>query len=338
MEESAVPGLSIAIVKNGQILWQRGFGVKDAATRAAVDNDTVFEAASVSKTVFAYAVMKLCEKGLLALDTPLSRYVTKQFLEGDPRLERITVRHVLSHTSGFQDWRSRQEPLRIHFTPGEKFSYSGEGYYYLQSVVTHLTGRVDPANCAKYEADLEVCATDIDPYMKRNLLVPFGMSQSGYVWNDVFENHAARPHDLQGQPLVKKKPTATDAARYASSGGLHTTATDYARFLLEIVNPKARDDFRLSTETLREMLRPQIKLDEATKIDDAEAWALGWAVQQRTTGSVIVHSGGQAGFRSLVMASVPNQSGFVVLTNSDGGGKVFYNHDFTTATNRLLNS
>jgi len=141
MEEAIVPGLSIALIKDAKLFWRRGFGVKDSASKEPVDNDTVFEAASVSKTVFAYAVMKLCEKGVIGLDTSLTRYAPKPFLEGDPRLELITARHVLSHTSGFQNWRSDKELLKIHFTPGEKHMYSGEGYSYLQSVVTHMTGQ-----------------------------------------------------------------------------------------------------------------------------------------------------------------------------------------------------
>ncbi len=336
MEEAIVPGLSIALIEDGKLLWRRGFGVKDSASKEPVDNETVFEAASVSKTVFAYAVMKLCEKGVLDLDRPLTKYAAKPFLEGDPRLDLITARHVLSHTSGFQDFRSRQDPLKIHFTPGEKFLYSGEGYYYLQSVVTHLTGQVNPKDCAKYEAGLEVCATDIDPYIKRNLLTPFGMTSSGYVWNDTFEKHAARPHDVEGKPFAKKKPTATDAARYASCGGLHTTPTDYAKFLSEIVDPKESDAFRLSKKILKEMFRPQVKLAEGAKIDGADSWALGWAIQERKTGNVIVHSGGQAGFRSLTMASVERKSAFIILTNGDNGGRVIYNQTLGEALNLLL--
>ena len=125
MEEAIVPGLSIALIRDAKLLWRRGFGVKDGTLKVPVDNDTVFEAASVSKTVYAYAVMKLCVKGVIGLDTPLTKYTPKPFLEGDPRLELITTRHVLCHTSGFQDWRSGENPLKIHFTPGEKFFYSG---------------------------------------------------------------------------------------------------------------------------------------------------------------------------------------------------------------------
>ena len=133
---------------------------------------TVFAAASVSKTVFAYAVMQLCDRGVLALDTPLTRYTPHRILDADPRLDLITARHVLSHTSGLPNFRNGAAPLPIHFTPGERFQYSGEGYWYLQSVVTHLTGRIDPEQCAYYEAGMRQCATDIDSYLRTNVLTP----------------------------------------------------------------------------------------------------------------------------------------------------------------------
>ena len=120
MEKAKVPGLSIAIIKDAKLFWRRGFGVKDNASKEPVDNDTVFEAASTSKPVFAYAVMKLCEKGIMSLDTPLTRYTSERFLEGDAQLDLITARHVLSHTSGFPNFRSKKAPLKIHFMPGEK--------------------------------------------------------------------------------------------------------------------------------------------------------------------------------------------------------------------------
>ncbi|MFN7929488.1 MAG: serine hydrolase domain-containing protein [Blastocatellia bacterium] len=336
MQEAVVPGLSIALIQNGKLSWRKGFGVKDTTSKDLVDNDTVFEAASVSKTVFAYAVLKLCEKGVIGLDTPLTKYTPKPFLTGDARLEQITARHVLSHTTGFQNIRSRREPLKIHFTPGEKYLYSGEGYYYLQAVVTQLTGKENPSQCVKYEAGLEVCATDIDSYLKRNLLTPFAMNASGYGWNDALAKHAAQPHDSAGKPFAKAKPTATEVARYAAMGGLHTTPSDYAKYLLEILVPKRSDAFRLNNKSLQEMLRPQIKLAEGEKVDGADAWGLGWGIQQRKTGDVIVHSGGQAGFRSLVMASVQRKSGFIILTNSDNGGTVINHQALMAALNPLL--
>src|SRR4051812_16368411 len=123
--------------------------------------------------------------------------------------------------------------------------------------MTGLTGRVNPRDCTRFEAGFEVCATDFDAYMKTNLLAPFGMKRSGYLWTDRLARGLARPHDTQGDPLPYRKPTATAVARYGAMGGLLTTATDYAKFLLQVIGPKPEDEFRLSQASIMEMLRPQ---------------------------------------------------------------------------------
>ena len=336
MRKFKVPGLSAAIIRDGKLIWNKAFGVKDNASKEPVDIETVFEAASVSKTVFAYAVMKLCEKGTLALDEPLTRYLPRPFLEGDRRLDQITARHVLSHQSGFQNWRTPEMPLKINFTPGTDFMYSGEGYNYLQSVVTQLTGKVNPNECGSYEAGLKVCATDIEEYMNKNVLAPHGMTSSGYVWNDALDKNVAIPHNLEGEPQAKSHPTASDMARYASAGGLTTTAKDFSKFIIGLFTPKESDPYRLNRKSLEEMFRPQVKLRENQKIDGASSWALGWAVQERESGHIVLHSGGQSGFRSLTMVSIKRKSGFVMLTNGDSGGYLLYNQELGNVLNRLF--
>jgi CubicO group peptidase (beta-lactamase class C family) len=315
MEQHKVPGLSIVVIQDGKMVWRRGFGVRDNDSKQPVDNDTVFEAGSMSKPVFAYRVLKLCEMGVLDLDTPLTRYASERLLEGDPRLDLITARHVLSHTSGFQNWRSRDKALTIHFKPGEQFRYSGEGYFYLQSVVTHLTGNVDRSESNTYEAGVKVYATDFDSYMKANVLLPFGMSSSSYLWNETLIEHAARPHDPDGKPLVKKKPSRPNVARYGSAGGLHATPTDYAKFLIEVINPKRTDAYRLKKESLEEMVRPHVKTNEGP----GGSWALGWQVPQP---GIIGHGGYNTGFHSYAMASRKGNCGYVVMTNGDGAGEI----------------
>ena len=298
MKDAVVPGLSIALIHDGRLLWRQGFGVKDSASKEPVDNDTIFEAASVSKTVFAYAATKLCEKGTIGLDTPLTKYAAAPFLEGDPRLELITARHVLSHTSGFQNWRSDDAPLKIHFRPGEKYMYSGEGYSYLQSVISHVTRQ------------------PIEPFMKTNLLMPFGMTDSGYAWNGTFEKRMARPHDESGKPFENNKPDAKSIARYAAAGELRTSPTDYSKFLIEVIAPKKPDAFRLSASSLAEMLRPQVKVADTT------SWGLGWQIQHSEKGALIMHGGDNKGFHAFVAASVERKRGIVIMTNGENGNKV----------------
>jgi CubicO group peptidase (beta-lactamase class C family) len=330
MQEADVPGLSIAVIREGRLFWRRAFGVRDRASKQPVDDATVFEMASVSKTVFAYAAMKLCDSGIIGLDTPLTSYAPDLFPAGDPRLRLITARHVLSHTTGLPNWRSKQEPLATQFAPGERYQYSGEGYFYLQTLVTRLKGRTDGQSCGRYEADFEVCATDFDRYMKANLLEPFGMASSGYVWNERFERRSARPHDAAGKPLETGKPTATGAARYGAAGGLHTTATDYAAFLAEVIAPRPADAFRLTEMTRQEMLRPQVRVDKSS------SWALGWEVRHTPARDLIQHQGGQRGFQAFTAAAVDRKAGYVVLTNSDNGWKVFYDERFSELVNRLI--
>lgn len=340
LKQANVPGLSMALVNEGKKVWSGGFGVCDASTGKPVTADTVFEIASVSKTIFAYAVMKLCEEGVMALDTPLVKYWPQlpvaMGLESDPRASQITARHILSHQSGLQNWRTPEEPLKFHFDPGTGFMYSGEGYYYLQSVVTHLRGKVDNTKCGSYEGDHKVCATDIGAYLEKQLVVPMEMHSSGYMLTENLRSNYALPHGVDGRVINKSPLTATDLARYAAAGGVLSTADDYAKFMISQFAPKENDRYRLNKKSLEEMHRPQVKLPPDQKIDGATAWALGWAVQERPEGQVLVHSGGQSGYKSLVMVSPDRKTGFVMLSNSDNGGYVLYDDHLGKILNKLL--
>jgi CubicO group peptidase (beta-lactamase class C family) len=137
--DARVPGLSMAIVGDGQVTTRITAGVRNSRDRIAVDPQTVFAAASLSKPLFAYGVLRLVDAGMLALDAPLSQHVPDHVAD-DPRAATITIRHVLSHTSGLPNWRSAELPLKTYFVPGERFSYSGEGFVWLQRVVESVTG------------------------------------------------------------------------------------------------------------------------------------------------------------------------------------------------------
>jgi CubicO group peptidase (beta-lactamase class C family) len=308
-QSPTVPAVSMALVADAKLMWRGSFGVKDLDSRTPIGPDTVFEAGSVSKTVFAYVVMKLCEKGVLDLDMPLTNYTPDRIIKGDSRLDLITTRRVLSHTAGFQNWRSAKEPLAIRFTPGERWSYSGEGYSYLQSVVTHLAGHVNASDCRTFDDGARGCTTDFDAYMKANLLVPFGMTSSGYLYREGM----ARPYDRKGTLIGDRKATAIDAARYGSAGGLHTTPAEYAKFLIEVIKPKPSDAYRLNAGSLSEMLRSQIK------VTDSLSWGLGWAIEHTKAGDLIAHSGDNPGYKALAAASLQQQSGFIIMTNGDAG-------------------
>jgi CubicO group peptidase (beta-lactamase class C family) len=304
MKTASVPGVSLVVIQRARIAWRRAFGETDAATRKSVTNETMFEAASMSKPVFAYVVMKLCEEGVLNLDTPLTKYTTERFLEGDARLDQITARQVLSHTAGFQNWRSDKDPLAIHFAPGSQYKYSGEGYNYLQTVVTHLLKQ------------------PFERYMRTRLFEPFGMTSSGYVWDEQAARHMARPHDSAGKSTENGKSTPQGVARYGSAGALLTTPSDFARFVINVIDPPPADRFRLKPDSLREMQRPHVKLEGG---QFPASWALGWQIFHNASRDFLYHGGDNRGFHCGVVASVAGQSGFVVMTNAENGTQIVRN-------------
>jgi CubicO group peptidase (beta-lactamase class C family) len=297
LRETKMPAVSIAIIRDGQLAWRRAFGVKDTGTNEPVDTDSVFAACSDTKPVFAYGVLKLCEKGLLSLDTPLTKY-TKRRLTKDPRLDVITARHVLNHTTGFPNWRQRAD-LPIEFTPGSRYQYSGEGFSYLQSVVEELTG------------------TSFEDFMRDNILMPLGMTSSR-ISSDLDYARVAKPHDENGRRIPGKYFTppspaeqAEGIARYGAAAMLMTTPTDYATFLLEFLNPKPADSFRLNDASRTEMLRPQVKT--------ARNWeGLAWALEQHEGApTVFAHSGQDAGYYCVAAGCTERRAGLMVMLNGD---------------------
>lgn len=312
MQHVGVPGLSIAVIRDGKIIWSQAFGVRNNESRETVTTDTPFEAASFSKAAFAYAVLKLCEQGKLSLDAPLGNYRPNYYLPAaDPRSKLITTRMILSHTSGLH-FRPDDKSVQIHSTPGEKWFYSPMGYGYLQRIVEHITGQ------------------PLEDFMQTNVLRPFGMSNSSYDWNEKYEKTAARGHDQEGKrvpgqnfyerfrsftPADKAKILAVQPEDAAPGGGfsLTTTPTDYARYLIEILKPSANDSAHLSQAMLKEMLKPQIKV--STPIN----WGLGWTIEHGEAGTAFYHYGNAGTLQHIAVGLKEQQAGVVIMTNSGNG-------------------
>jgi CubicO group peptidase (beta-lactamase class C family) len=320
MEDAAVPGLSIALVKDGRLLWRRAFGYCSLESKQPVTTDTVFEAASLSKPVFAYLTLCLCEQGVLDLDTPLMEYLpharrteTRLFghIINEPRLHRVTVRHVLSHTPGFPNWAPKGEGLKIHFTPGERFSYSGEGYVYLQRVIAHVTGQAP------------------QDYIQAQLLEPLGMQSSSYLWTAVESERVARGHDEHGAAQKKRAwPEMNSAA------SLHCTPTDFARLMLAVMRPSLANPLHLSSACIDEMLRPQVQVNDdppwhkgwprkALQLNQSLSWGLGWGLQHHASGDSFWHWGDNGSFRAFAVGFRAEGFGAVVMANSANGPKIW---------------
>jgi CubicO group peptidase (beta-lactamase class C family) len=300
MKKGTVPGAAIAVIRGGKTTWVHGFGTKEAKRAQPVTGETVFEAASLSKPVFAYGVLKLVDQGKLGLDVPLTTYLPKPFVAGDERLAKITARIVLSHRTGFPNWPADDGSVSIYFTPGERFSYSGEGYIYLQRVVEQITGK------------------SLNQYMTEAVFTPLGMTSSSYVWRPDFDALTATGHDSEGKPVPLWKPTEAGAA-----STLNTTAKDYALFVAAILNGKG-----LKPATLHEMETPQIALDpecricikrEPKQLSKTLFWGLGWGIQRTDQGDALWHWGDNGAFKCFVMAEPRTKSGVVMFANSENG-------------------
>ncbi|WZP00792.1 serine hydrolase [Isosphaeraceae bacterium EP7] len=282
----SVPGISVAVIKDSKIVYHRGFGVKNAASAEPVADDTVFEAASMTKPVFAYIVMRLVDRGVLDLDTPLHTYLPYEDIAHDDRYKLITARMVLTHRTGFPNWRTGK--LDIKFTPGTEVSYSGEGFVYLGKVVEKLTGRTL----------VDLCREDV--------FTPLGIEHASLIWTDDVARMTATGHGGRS-PLSKGKP---DQPNMAAS--LHVSAGEYAKFLIAVVQGKG-----LEEATSKEMLRPQVKVPDRVN----SSWGLGVAIEETPQGVHYGHGGRNTGFTSKSVMDREKGIGYVFLVNNDDAQK-----------------
>lgn len=302
MQEASVPGLTAAMIRNGKIVWSHHFGISNADTKKPVTDETIFEAASLSKIVTAYTAMKLIDAGKLNLDTPLNKYLGNNYDVGDDkRINLITARHVLTHSAGFPNWRPRNSALLpINSTPGEKFSYSGEGFVYLSRVMEHITG-------LKFE-DL----------VKKEVFVPLGMNNSSFELTDAILNRKIYRHNWLGDVSYREEGRGANAA-----ASLHTTAKDYARFVIALLNGKD-----LQSKTWKEMMTPQIKVD-AVKSPEV-SWGLGLGLETTTEGKYFWHWGDQGDSKCYVTADLERKNAIVYFTNGSNG--LFFADEMLQAT------
>ena len=308
-----VPGVSIAVFDKGQIMWVRGYGFADVSASKRVTSETLFQAASVSKSVTAFAALRLVQQGKLNLDEEVNnKLVSWKVPENEfTKNEKVTLRRMLSHTAGLTvggfagyvageplpttvqilngQKPANNEGVRVDWTPGKEFRYSGGGYVAVQLLLMDVTHKSFPE------------------LMQDLVLGPLGMTHSTFeeplrksLWPE-----AARPYGSNGAPVEGGWRIDPEMA----PAGLWTTPSDLALFAIEVQNAYAGHSKLLSSALAHEMLAYQSE----------EIYGLGVALAQRGHPLRFWHSGSNGGYKCLFEAYAASRQGLVVMTNGDNG-------------------
>jgi CubicO group peptidase (beta-lactamase class C family) len=317
MAEHRVPGMGLALFTHGRISYLKAYGLRDVAGAKPLSTDTVFTAASLTKPAFACLVLQLAQAGRLDLDKPIAASLAQPLpdhpdyrdLAADPRWKRITPRMLLDHTSGFPNWRFLEDDkkLHIHFEPGTRFAYSGEGIMLLQRVVEDVEGR------------------SLTELMQERLFAPLGMARTSMVWKPDFEADAAVAYDEDGRALEAQRWSRPNAA-----GGMQTTLGDYARFL-----EAAMGNGGLEPGLRTRMLSPQVRIHSAhefptlsperTRANDRIrlSYGLGWGLYWTPKGKAFFKEGHDDGLRHYAVGFEASGTGLLVMTNSSNGEALY---------------
>ena len=309
MAELGVPGVSVAVLIDGEIGWARGYGFADVESRRPVTGNTLFQAASISKPVAALAALQLVGEGRVDLDADVNTNLKSWRVPANELTAEVpvTLRGILTHRAGLGVWgfpgygpdeavpdaagvldgRGNTDPVRVVMTPGERWRYSGGGYTVMQQLVTDVRG---------------------EPFavvLRKHVLDPIGMVRSTYEQPipHTRQDDVAKGYRPDGAPVIGGWHTYPEQA----AAGLWTTPSELALYAREMQLAWRGESARVLTERLaREMLTP-----------DEDSWGLGPGISE--DGERFRHGGSNQGFRSTFMAYIDGDDGVFVMTNSDSG-------------------
>lgn len=286
MKEHLVPGLAMAFIENGKLIDTMTLGEADPSSGKMVTRETHFEAASLTKPVFAKVVMELADEGLIDLDRPLWEYVPEAMPSEDPRCKKVTAKHVLSHATGFPGWG--QLPVEMAFDPGTAFGYSGVGYTFLQRVVEKITGQ------------------RLDDLMQKRVFNPLKMDDAAMIWTGPLNRTLARTVDTDGRIEPPRDGCQHSVALEPNCAfSLHVTIQDYPKFMEAV----------LGDEELIKRIYSHIN-----PVGLGISWGLGWGIYK----DIIWHWGDNGGFKSFVGIDPKTKDGILIHTNGFNGLKVCY--------------
>ena len=288
-----IPGVSLALIKDGKLVYHKTYGVKNTFTKEPVDSNTLFEAASVTKPVFSFAVQRLAERGVIDLDKPLYLYLPYPDIAYDDRYKLMTARHVLTHRTGFPNWRymNPDGKLDLKFTPGTGYGYSGEGFEYLKMVVQQITGK------------------KVEQILQEEVIQPIGLWHTFFSRNDSLRRMVANGH-FDGLPNYDELPESPGMAY-----SMHTEAKIFTRFMLYLLEQKG-----LSAKTYDEMFSKHSDYnigpnDEKPKFPVYMGESL--EIRETPLGKSFGHGGNNGDFKCTFRVYKDLKMGYVLFTNSN---------------------
>jgi len=294
VKENNVPALGIGIIRDGKLREVRMYG--EISKGHPAPYNAIFNVASLTKPVATILTMKLVNNGAWNLDEPLAKYWVDPDIAGDPRHKKLTTRLVLSHQTGFKNWRylNTNQKLSFDVDPGTKFGYSGEGFEYLRKALEK-----------KFKKPFDKLADSI-------LFKPLGMRDTRLTWDKmVDESRFAHWFDEAGNEHKQDyKKTTLNAA-----DDLLTTVEDYGKFAVYVMNGAGLD-----SSLFNEMVRPQVPTQKGLFM------TLGWELFQNLGPKkeyAIIHSGSDAGVKTLVIILPVSKQGLVIFMNGDSGNKLY---------------
>lgn len=302
MRAAGIPGAQLLQGTGDAVTLYCAGTTRNDADGKAVDAQTVFQAASLSKVVGAYVALRLADAGVIDLDTPLWQYWPSPRLQDNVPAQAITARRVLSHTSGLPNWQiSPAEraidttPLESLFAPGQAFTYSGEGFYLLQRTLEHCTGKA------------------WEQLAREQAFAPLGMVSSHYLATPRFNAHKAYGHHEDGT-LERERVFGWENTAWT----LSTTASDYHAFLSRALFKG--EGLRPATHAAMlgvasDAIDPRSEAEAEPRV----AWGLGVGLQHDDGRRIVWHWGDNPGFKAFFALDRDSGQHLVLLTNSQNG-------------------
>jgi len=289
MLEKNVPAIGIGIIKDGVLRQVIVYGELKKDTPAPYN--AIFNVASLSKPISTLLTLQLVSNNDWDLDEPLYHYWVDPDVKDNPLHKKLTTRHVLTHQTGFDNWRwnNKLKKLTFNSEPGTKIKYSGEGFEYLRHAIEK-----------KFNKPFEELVDSL-------IFTPYGMNDSRLLWDDNFHtSRYAEEHNKEGEPYNLRKRVKNACA----SDDVLTTIKDYCLFGVNVMKGTG-----LKEEVHKDMLRLQAIAKEN------EGFGLGWWIKQNFYKGeyALMHTGSDAGVKTKVILLPESKSGIVLFTNGDNG-------------------